>query len=699
MSYYIGTDIGGTFTDCVVMDEQGSISISKVPSTPPNFAQGLTDCLAEAAENRGIPVEKLLAECKIFIHGCTVATNTLINHSGARVGMITTAGFEDTMGIMRASALVQGLPAEAWFHKGRNTKPFPVIPRERVAGVAERMDLNGDVVVPLSAEQVRSAAESLVRDKGCEAVSICFLWSFVNPRHEMEAKKILAEAYPGIYVDCSHEVVGLMGEYERFSTTVFNSYLRPEVESYISDLKKRQVEAGMAVDMLVMLASGGSLYGMEAAQHAVSMIGSGPTGGVLAARLLGELIDEGDIITTDMGGTSFDIGVIARGAIHLTKKSYHERHAVGVPMVEIESIGAGGGSIAYLEKGIMKVGPQSAGMNPGPVCYGRGGTEPTVTDANVVLGYLNPEFLLGGKMALDRAGAERAIKEKLADPLGISTVEAASGIHQIVNAHMADAIRFHALQRGYDPRDFTILAFGGAGPVHAAGYGEEIGAKSIVVPLSGLSTVLSAFGICNSDVVRNYFSSVGMPFPPPELEPLNELFSRMEEQGWKDITRDGFEPHQVQIQRSAGVRYHLQLTDVDVDVPAGTLDEAKLEQVIEEFDRRYAELYGEHAGFKEAGRDLINAFVRVIGRTPKGRIEKSGLNGADPAACLHGERLAYFSAAGGFTTTSIYDGDRLRPGNVVQGPAVLEMRGTTMVVPPSHIARLDAYCNIYLELL
>jgi N-methylhydantoinase A len=697
MGYYIGTDIGGTFTDTVVMDEEGQLSISKVPSTPLNFAQGLTDGLMTAAENRSVTAEEMLGRSRLFIHGCTVATNTLINHSGAKVGMITTRGFEDTMEIMRATSLVQGLPVEAWYHKGRNPKPFPVIPRDRVVGVKERVDWKGAEVVILSADEVRSAADFLIKEKGCEALAVCFLWSFVNPEHELEARKIINEAFPDIYVDCSHQIVGLIGEYERFSTTVLNSYLRPEVEGYVSDLEGRLDELGLGARLLVMLANGGSLYGMEAAHHAVSMVGSGPTGGVLAGKLMGELIGDEDIITTDMGGTSFDISIIARGEIHFTKKSTHERHAVGVPMAEIESIGAGGGSIAYIEDGIMKVGPRSAGMDPGPVCYGRGGTEPTVTDADAVLGFLNPEFFLGGKMPLDKEGAERAIKQKLADPLGISTVEAASGIYQIVNAHMADAIRFHALQRGYDPRDFTIFAFGGAGPMHAVGFGEEIGARAIMVPLSGLSTVLSAFGICNSDVVRNYFSSIGMPFPPEDLERLNEIYARMEERGMKEIAADGFEQQDVEIQRSAGMRYHFQLTDVDITVPGGVLDEDKVQRIQEEFDRRYAELYGEHAGFKESGRDLINEFVRVVGRTPKGRMEQEKLEKSDASAARKGERPAYFPSVGEFVNTFIYDGDVLRPGNVVTGPAVLEMTGTTVVVSPGCQARLDPYRNIYLE--
>jgi len=697
VQYFIGTDTGGTFTDCVVMDAEGKITIAKAPSTPKNFALGLMDVLGAASKVRGCSLNELVSNARTFMHGCTVATNTLINHNGAKVGIITTRGFEDTLSIMRASGTVQGLPVEAWYHKSHNPKPFEIVSQDRIIGVAERIDKNGTVVVPLNTEDVENAVRVLVDEKKCEAISICFLWSFINNSHEVRAREIVQKLYPDIYVDCSHEIVGLIGEYERFSTTIINSYLRPEVEKYVSDLKGRLSDAGMNCELLMMQASGGCLPDLEAARRAVSIIGSGPTGGVLAGKIVGQLIGEENIITTDMGGTSFDISIISNGEISYTRKSFHERHAVGVPMADIESIGAGGGSIAYIEDGIMKVGPRSAGMDPGPVCYGKGGTEPTVTDANVVLGFLNPEYFLGGEMKLDRKAAELAIKERLSDPLGISVIEAASGIFKIVNAHMADAARFHALQRGFDPRDFAILAFGGAGPVHAASFSEEMGSKSVIIPLAGLSTVLSAFGICNSDIVRFYYSSVGMPFPPDDVEVLNKVYEQMETEGVRELSSFGFTKDEIEIIRSAGMRYHLQLTDIDVPIPGGKIDEEVAAKIMENFDARYAELYGENAGFKEAGRDMISQFSRVVGRTPKGKVETVKLYPPDPSCGFKGKRKVYFPQVEKFMEASIYDGDVLVPGNIVSGPSILEMLGTTVVVPPGWKARYDEYRNVHLE--
>ena len=697
MEYYIGTDTGGTFTDCVVIDSRGKITIAKSPSTPKNFADGLMDVLQAAARNRDLEIDDLVSASRTFMHGCTVATNTLINHNGARVGTITTRGFEDTLQVMRASGTAQGLPVEAWYHKGQNPKPFDMVRPGCVRGVTERIDRKGAEVVALNAGEVESAARYLVEEMGCEAISVCFLWSFISNGHEVRAREIVKDLYPDVYVDCSHEVVGLIGEYERFSTTAMNSYLRPEVEAYVTDLGGRLKDKGMAAELLMMQASGGCLPGLEAARHAVSIVGSGPTGGVLAGKIIGDLIGKENIITTDMGGTSFDISIIARGEICFTRKSFHERHAVGVPMAEIVSIGAGGGSIAHVDEGIMKVGPTSAGMDPGPVCYRKGGVEPTVTDANIVLGFLNPDYFLGGEMTLDKEAAERAIEEKLAGPLGISVKEAAAGIFKIVNAHMADATRFHALQHGFDPRDFTVLAFGGAGPVHAAGFGEEMGARSVIVPLAGLSTVLSAFGICNSNVVRFYFSSMGMPFPPEELAELNSIYEEMEEKGKKDVSAYGFTSDEIGVLRSAGMRYHLQLTDIDVPIPPGTIDGEMADRIMESFDTRYAELYGETAGFKEAGRDMISEFVRVIGKTLKGKVEAADLAGPDPAAALKGTREVFFPQVESVTSAAIYDGDALVSGNVVEGPAILEMIGTTVVVSPGYSARYDEFRNVHLE--
>lgn len=697
MGYFIGTDIGGTFTDVVVLDEGGKVTVAKAPSTPPSFAQGLMDALAEAAAQLELPLEKLLASTRLFSHGCTVATNTLINRSGCRAGLITTRGFEETLLIMRGSAYCQGLPVESWYHKPQNERPFDIVPLDRIVGVTERIDRAGEVVVAMNEEEVRAAARLLVEEKGCEALTVGLLWSVVNPTHEEEARRIIAEMFPECTVSISSEIAAVVGEYERFGTAALNAYLRPEVEAYVRDLQQRLAKEGLVAPILLMQANGGLIPWEEAAWQAVRMLQSGPTGGVIAGKIIGDLTGSGNVITTDMGGTSYDISLVTDGKLNYASKSYHARHVVATPMVDIESIGAGGGSIAYIEQGVMRVGPESAGADPGPVCYGKGGRQPTVTDANLVLGYLNPDYFIGGRLRLYVEKAREAIQEQLAEPLELETPEAAYGIHRIVNAHMSAATRFYVLNRGYDPRDFDLLLFGGAAGLHAVAIGEELGVERIIIPLAGLATVLSAFGIANSDVVRLYSASASMPLAAERMEELEGVYGHMEQRAREELARDGFSATDIRSTRIASIRYHLQLTEVDVEPVPARLDASSAQQVIGLFDQRYAELYGESAGYKEAGRDVILQLVRAEASTPKVELRGASSSSSERGTQPKGQRQAYFPQAGGYVSTSIYDGDGLGGGAQVAGPAIVEMLGTTVVVPPGYRAELDAYRNIHLR--
>ncbi len=694
--FYVGTDVGGTFTDCVVIDEHGRIVISKAPSTPPRFEEGLFRALEAAAAQLGVDSRELLARSRLFAHGCTVATNALINQKGARVGLLTTKGFEDTLPLMRGSAYCQGLPVEAWYRKTQNERPFDLVPERCIVGIEERIDRCGAIVVRLDEEGVLRAADRLLNEEGCEALAIAFLWACANPLHEQQARARVLARYPSACVTLSSEILPLIGEYERTSTTVLNSYLRPEVEQYVAQMDRELRARGLRAPLYVMQANGGLVPAPDAAARAVTMLQSGPTGGVLAAKIVGELVGSEKIITGDMGGTSFDISLVVGGEVQYQRRSFHQRHVVAAPMVDIQSIGAGGGSMAVVRNGRIRVGPQSAGADPGPVCYGKGGTQPTVTDANLVLGYLNPSFFLGGALQLDRGAAERAIARRIAEPLGCSVLEAAAGIHRIVNAHMADAIRYHVLARGYDLRDFDLFLFGGATGVHAVGIGTELGVRSIVIPLAGLATVLSAFGIANSDVLRVLVASLPTPFPPADPAAVAAVYERLEAAGRAELEGEGFGEDQIAIERWASLRYHLQLTEVDVPVPDGTIDGHALEEIAQRFDARYAELYGAGTGFQEAGRDLIAETVRVRGRTPKGKLSRDDGMPPSPASARKGSRKAFFPLCG-LVETPLYDGDALRAGSLVGGPAVLEMIGTTVLVPPGFRARYDAYRNIYLE--
>lgn len=696
VAYYVGTDVGGTFTDCVVLDDDGRIVISKAPSTPPSFGDGLFQALDRAAAQLHLRLPQLLARTRLFAHGCTVATNALINQRGARVGLLTTRGFEETLLLMRGSAYCQGLPVESWYRKTQNVRPFELLPQHCVVGIGERLDRDGDVVVRLDEAAVIDAARFLLEEERCEALSIVFLWACVNPAHERQARDLILARYPEACVTISSDVVPRIGEYERTSTAVLNSYLRPEVERYVTELRGTLDRQGLLTPFYLMQANGGLVPAAHAAARAVTILQSGPTGGVLAAKIVGELLGSDKIITGDMGGTSFDIGLIVDGEVRYTTRAYHQRHVVATPMVDVESIGAGGGSIAAVQDGRLTVGPHSAGALPGPVCYRRAGTQPTVTDATLVLGYLNPDFFLGGALPLDRAAAHAAIERVIAGPLGCSVLEAADGIHRIVNAHMADAIRYHVLSRGYDLRDFDLYLFGGATGVHAVGIGAELNVRAMVVPLAGLATVLSAFGIANSDLLRVGVASHATPFPPDDLSGVAQTYERLEREGRAELQAEGFAAKQVSVERWASLRYHLQLTEVDVPVPPGPIDARTAPALVRRFDARYAELYGESAGFKDAGRDLIAQLVKVRGHTPKGRLDAAPLDSPHALYARKGARPVYFSREG-MLDTPLYDGDALRGGNVIDGPAVLEMLGTTVLVPPAYRAEYDAYRNIHLQ--
>ncbi|RMD83138.1 MAG: hydantoinase/oxoprolinase family protein, partial [Candidatus Dadabacteria bacterium] len=609
--WIVGTDIGGTFTDCVVLAGGDQTVIAKAPSTPPAFEEGLWQSLAAAARKLGMSAAQLLSRCERLAHGTTVATNAMINERGARVGFLTTKGFEETLWQMRGAAYCQGLPMQAWYNKVANPRPFDVVPRERVAGVSERIDRNGEVLCPLDEEGTRAAIGALVEREGIEALAVGFLWSFVNPVHEQRAREIAAELYPELPVTLSSEVVPILGEYERFSTTALNAYLRPEVQSYVERMQARLRSQAPALPLFFMQADGGVAAPDRAVAHSVRLLQSGPVGGVVAGLDVAASLGIDRVLTCDMGGTSFDVCLLD-GHIPYTQRSTHNRHVVATRMVDIESIGAGGGSIARVRHGNLTVGPDSAGARPGPVCYGRGGTEPTVTDANLVLGYLNPQAILGGEMALDAEAARRAIAERIAAPLGLSLEEAALAIVRIVDAHMADLIRFHTLRRGKDPRDFHIVCFGGATPLHAAGISEQAGVAGVVVPLAGAATVLSAFGIARAD--RLWTFSLGCTFDlrGEKSAALAEAFAELERKAVTTLEREGVDPASLVWTRSASLRYRLQTNELEVPVPAGRLTEARVARLARAFDRLYTRTYGKAAGFREAGREVVAVHLHGV---------------------------------------------------------------------------------------
>jgi N-methylhydantoinase A len=694
-----GIDTGGTFTDCVVVDAAGRIVTAKAPSTPEDFSQGVLDSLALAAEKLGIGTEVLLRRTARLALGTTVGTNALLQRRGARVGLITTKGHRDVIHIMRGARGVPGLASEKVLHFPESGKPDPpIVPKTLIAEVSERVDCKGQVVVDLNEDEAEAAIRRLVA-KGVEAIAVCFLWSFKHADHERRVKAMAERLAPGVFVCCSVDLVPRWGEYERTAATVINAYLGPVTGAYMERVGRRVAGAGLATPVQVMQCGGGVVPAAEAARRAFLTLDSGPVAGVLASQYLGGVLGHKHVIATDMGGTSFDVGLVHDGRPVASYQSVVNQYEYFVPRIDIRSIGSGGGSIVWIDETsrTLRVGPLSAGAAPGPVCYGRGGSEPTVTDAAVALGYLDPDYFLGGRLRLDAAAA-RASLEPVAGRLGMGVMEAASGAARVVEHQMADLIRKVTVHKGYDPRDFVVFAYGGAGPVHAGVYARELGAQSLLVPLGGVCSLWSALGAATADLLHIYetVDILASPFDPSRV---NERFAELEQQGRAQLGRDGVDRAAARVARSADMRYKGQINEVEVPVPAGPLDAPALATLAADFHRRYETLYGPGAGFREARVEIVTYRVRTTAVSTKPTIQASPERGPiPPAAARAGTRNVYWGELGDFDSTPVFWGERLEPGNRVGGPAIIQVPDTTIVVHPGQSARLDPYGNVLVDL-
>ena len=694
--YTVGVDVGGTFTDCVTMDARGTVTVGKALSTPDDYSVGALNAVRNAAESLGLADEgELLASTRLFFHACTIGDNALITGSGAVTGLITTKGFADTLHIMRGR-FTDGVPESEIFHLSRLDKPEPMVPRPLIQEVDERVDYKGAVLVRLDPARAEEAVAELV-SRGVEAIAVSLIWSVANDRHERAIAGIIAKEHPGVFLSLSSEVAPYLGEYERTATAVFNACIGPRISAYIKRLGGRLRERRLDGEPLIMQSYGGVL-GVEAtARNAIGTIESGPAAGVSGSAWLGGLMDLPDILATDMGGTTFKVSVIRDGAIEMDYKPVLLRHQIYTTKIWVESIGAGGGSIAWTDPttGLLKVGPEGAGAQPGPAGYGLGGTEPTVSDADLVLGYLNPDYFLGGRMSLDPERARRAIEEKVAEPLGLSVDAAAAGIYRIINAHMSDLIRRATVERGYDPRDFTLFAFGGAGPVHAARYAAELGIKQVVVPLT--ASVHSATGLVSSDIVYQYGKSDRL-LVPADGERVNRNFEELVRRARADLAAAGFEGDAVRIERSLDMRYRYQVHELNVSMPEGSaaLSEQELDRVYERFDDLYERTYGRGSGYREAGKEIMNFRLTATGVLDKPRLQRYSLSPGYASDAFKGRRKVFFEEFEEPRETPVYGFEALRPGNEIAGPAVIETPVTTIIVNPGGRAAMDEYRNIRL---
>ena len=694
--FFVASDIGGTFTDTVVLEASGEVRRYKAPSTPANLVDGVLATFDLAAADHGMPRDEFVHSIRVFSHGTTVATNALLQRRGAKTGLLITEGFGDTAAIMRG---MKGFGLdESELKNWRQLQKHPsIIERTLVREIPERVDYQGRVMRPLDEEATRRAVRELVAE-GVQALAVCLLWCNEHPDHERRVVEIAREEAPELYVSASSEVLPRIGEYSRMMTTAINAYLGPEVSRVTASLDSTLRDAGLPHEPLLMQSNGGLASVRTAAEHPVSFLLSGPVGGVVGSRLVAQEIQENNVVTADMGGTSFDVGLVVDGRPLLQPTTVLDYQPVAVPSVGVETIGAGGGSIARVEGGGLRVGPHSAGAVPGPACYGRGGTEPTVTDADVVLGMINPETFLGGRQRLDREAAELAIREKVADPLGLELEEAAEGIKRIVDSRMADLIRQATVHRGYDPRNFILVAFGGAGPVHAHAFGSGMGVKKVVVPVT--ASVHSALGIGASDLLVTHEASHAFRTPPGssgasahvDAAQVNAVLARVEDEAKRRLAEQQIDPAGMRTDYFADIRFRFQIHELTVELPEYPLTPEGLDRLVERFIENYELRFGEGSAFTEAGVELVTWRVVVTAGAERGVLGEALIGEGHPEHVRH-DRV-YF---GGWMDAAVYDEDALTPGLSFEGPAIFELSDTNIVVGPGQHAEVDAHGNVLID--
>jgi len=696
--YLCGVDIGGTFTDCVVVDESGLVVTTKAPSTPHDFSLGMMAALEESALKLGLSLPVLARSIARLCHGTTVGTNAIIQHRGARVGLITTRGHNDVIHMMRGSRGITGRDIRRVVHFPESRKPDPIVPKRLIEGVSERVDCFGNVIVALNEEEVEAAVRRLL-ERGVDAIAVCFLWSFKYPHHEARVKEIVQARAPDVFVTCSHELTPKWGEYERTTAVALNAYIGPVTSGYVRAIDRTLAALGYAHPLQMTQCGGGTISAARAAEAPLLTLDSGPVSGVTASKYLGDLMGYANVITTDMGGTSFDVGVIHDGVPAFSYLSLVNQYEYFLPKVDIQTIGSGGGSLAWVDEvtGTLRVGPQSAGAVPGPVCYGKGGEVPTVTDADLVIGYLNPGNFAGGTITLDRAKAAQAI-QTLADRLGMGLYECAAGIATIAEFQMADLIRKVTIEKGFDPREFVLFAFGGAGPTHAGVFARELDVQKVVVPQKETAAVWCAFGAAAADVLHVH-EQVDIMASPFDLGHVNARLAALAGQGRQRLLREGVEPDRHELRFSLDVRHRGQINEVEVGIARGTLGGEDLDALRGDFFTRYELLYGRGSSFPGARLEIVTFRCRATAVTPKPQLRPAAtLEDGVAAGARTGSRAVWWAERKECVDTPVYDGQALRPGNRITGPAVIETPDTTVVVHPGQSMRVDRFGNFEIAL-
>ena len=692
MTYRLGIDIGGTFTDFVLLEEKtGKLFFGKTLTTYDNPANGILKGAIELLERESIALKQV----RNIVHGTTLVTNAVIERKGAKTGLITTKGFEDVLEI--------GREFRYDIYDIFLTVPEPLVPRNLRLGISERIDYLGNILTPIDPTEIESVVDKLVND-GCESIAVCFLQSFTNAVHERAVGDFIKQKYPHIYVSLSVDVMPEIREYERASATTMNAYVQPITDQYLSNLRDRLHNLGFAGTIEIMISSG-RLTSLDGARKSpVQLLESGPAGGTMAGVFYGKLTGINDLLAFDMGGTTAKASMIFNLKPEITNQFEAARVRrfkkgsglpVRIPVIDMIEIGAGGGSIAHVDSlGLLRVGPESAASEPGPACYGRGGTRPTVTDTDLVLGYLNPNYFLGGTMQLDLEAARQAIDEYIAKPLNISIEAAAMGVHRIVNENMANAARVHILEKGHDPRLYSMTAFGGAGPVHAFGVARLLGSPQVVVPVG--SGVLSALGFLVSPVASESIKSYVCPLNMLDWTLLNGYLDQMEAEGFAFLASAGVSSPPISVSRVADMRYSGQGHEISVEIPNGALSESSIAQIEENFKKEYHLRYGKL--IEDIGIEVVTWRVVVSGPVPQVIPKQEVPTSQNSEHALKGYRKIILMGDKTPSNVPVYSRYQLQPTDCFDGPAIVEEMESTFVIGVNATVRIDDFRNILVEM-
>ena len=682
MAYKIGIDVGGTFTDFLLTSDDGTTEIYKVLSTPDDPSIGTMKGLKEMADNRNLSLKEFLSEVSTIVHGTTVTTNATLTYSGAKTGLLTTKGVRDALEMRR------GIREEQYNNRYENAKP--VVERYLRLPVEERLDYAGNVVTPLNKDSVIEQINKLKKEK-VEAVAICFMNSFANDKHEQEVYDMVKKELPDVYITVSSELLPSIRFYDRVSTTCLNSYVGPILEKYLKSLiAKLQKEEFKGV-LLIMTSNGGVVAPESAMKKAASTLLSGPAGGPVAGTLYSNVQGYNSFITVDMGGTSFDAAVVKNNSPSVTTVGEINRLRTALPMLNVVTIGAGGGSIGWIDEGgLLRMGPQSAGSKPGPVCYNLGGEEPTCTDADLVLGYLDPDFFAGGRIKLNLDKAKKAIEDKLAKPLKYDLYETAAGMYNIINVNMAAAVREVAVKEGVDPRDFPMIVAGGAGPNHSCMIALELDIPLMIIPRE--SSIFCAAGMLISDLQHDYVKSYISKLEDIDANQFKKYFAEMKEQGIKILKEEGInDEKRIEFSYFLDLRYSRQYHEVTVQVTESDIENANWDSIAAKFHPAHNELFGYSLEEEKTPVELINLRLKVIGKTDKPKFTMMDYHGESSEHAYKNSRKAYIPSEKEFKEIPVFDSLKLKFGNRVSGPAILEQINTTAFIPPEFSVIVDKF--------